>query len=120
MRFSTNVTLSSGGATPITDFSQGFSLAGRLATGVKKGAVYPPKSGGFGFRDVDFRLEKDFKAFAGTSIGLVAEVFNAFNFTNYGCLNDFVGDNNDRTNLGKPNCVVSLGRREQIGLKLNF
>ena len=120
VRFSTNVTLSSGGATPITDFSQGFSLAGRLATGVKKGAVYPPKSGGFGFRDVDFRLEKDFKAFAGTSIGLVAEIFNAFNFTNYGCLNDFVGDNNDRTNLGKPNCVVSLGRREQVGVKLNF
>lgn len=120
MRFSTNVTLSSGGATPITDFSQGFSLAGRLATGVKRGAVYPPKSGGFGFRDVDFRLQKDFRAFAGTSIGLVAEIFNAFNFTNYGCLNDFVGDNNDRTNLGKPNCVVSLGRREQIGVKLNF
>jgi hypothetical protein len=120
MRFSTNVTLGSGGATPITDFSKGFSLAGRLATGVKNGAVYPPKSGGFGYRNVDFRLQKDFKAFAGTSIGLVAEVFNAFNFTNYGCLNDSVGDNNDRTNLGKPNCVVSLGRREQVGLKVTF
>ena len=120
MRFSTNVTLSSGGATPITDFSKGFSLAGRLATGVKNGAVYPPKSGGFGYRNVDFRLQKDFRAFAGTSIGLVAEVFNAFNFTNFGCLNDFVGDNNDRTTLGQPNCVVSLGRREQVGVKVNF
>ena len=120
MRFSTSVTLGTGGATPITDFSKGFSLAGRLQTGVKNGAVYPPKSSGFGYRNVDFRLQKDLKAYAGTSVTLVAEVFNAFNFTNYGCLNDFVGDNNDRTTLGQPNCVVSLGRREQVGLRVNF
>lgn len=120
MRFSTSVTFGTGGATPITDFSKGFSYAGRLQTGVKRGAVYPPKSGGFGFRNVDFRLQKDFKAVAGTTIGVVAEVFNALNFTNYGCLNDFVGDNNDRTSLGKPNCVVSLGRREQVGLRIHF
>jgi len=116
MRFSTNVTLGTGGATPITDFSKGFSLAGRLQTGVKRGAVYPKN----GFRNVDFRLTKDFNAVRGTTIGVIAEVFNAFNFTNYGCLNDFVGDNNDRTTLGNPNCVVGLGRREQVGLKLTF
>ncbi|MEA2327262.1 MAG: hypothetical protein QOE68_2221, partial [Thermoanaerobaculia bacterium] len=116
MRFSTSVTFGTGGATPITDFSKGFSLAGRLATGVKRGAVYPDK----GYRNVDFRLSKDFNAVRGTTIGVIAEVFNAFNFTNYGCLNDFVGDNNDRTNLGKPNCVVALGRREQVGLRLTF
>ena len=120
IRFSTSVTLGTGGATPITDFSKGFSLAGRLATGVKNGAVYPTKSGGFGYRDVDFRLQKDIKSFGPTSLTVVAEVFNAFNFTNYGCLNDFVGDNNDRTTLGQPNCVVTLGRREQVGLRLNF
>jgi carboxypeptidase family protein/TonB-dependent receptor-like protein len=116
MRFSTSVTLGTGGATPITDFSKGFSLAGRLQTGVKRGAVYPKN----GFRDVDFRLSKDFAAVRGTTVGVIAEVFNAFNFTNYGCLNDFVGDNNDRTTLGNPNCVVSLGRREQVGLRLTF
>jgi hypothetical protein len=116
MRFSTNITLSSGGAKPITDFSKGFTLAGRLETGVKRGAKYPKN----GFRDVDFRLTKDFHAIRGTTVGVIAEVFNAFNFTNYGCLNDFVGDNNDRTTLGAPNCVVSLGRREQVGLKVSF
>jgi hypothetical protein len=116
MRFSTSVTLGSGGATPITDFSKGFSLAGRLQTGVKRGAVYPDK----GFRNVDFRLTKDFNAVRGTTVAVIAEVFNAFNFTNYGCLNDFVGDNNDRSTLGNPNCVVSLGRREQVGLRLTF
>jgi hypothetical protein len=119
MRFSTNVTLGTGPATPITDFSQGFSLAGRLATGVKRGAVYPPKSGGFGYRNVDFRLEKDFRAFSGVSLGVVGEIFNAFNFTNYGCLSDFLPPEGN-PNLGQPNCVVSLGRREQVGLKVNF
>jgi hypothetical protein len=116
MRFSTSVTLGSGGATPITDFSKGFSLAGRLQTGVKRGAVYPKN----GFRNVDFRLTKDFNAVRGTTVAVIAEVFNALNFTNYGCLNDFVGDNNDRSTLGNPNCVVSLGRREQVGLRLTF
>jgi hypothetical protein len=116
MRFSTSVTFGTGGATPITDFSKGFSLPGRLQTGVKRGAVYPDK----GYRNVDFRLSKDFAAVRGTTVGVIAEVFNAFNFTNYGCLNDFVGDNNDRTTLGNPNCVVSLGRREQVGLRLTF
>ncbi|HEV7484981.1 MAG TPA: TonB-dependent receptor [Thermoanaerobaculia bacterium] len=116
MRFSTSVTLGTGGATPITDFSKGFTLAGRLATGVKAGAVYPDK----GYRNVDFRLSKDFGAVRGTTVGVIAEVFNAFNFTNLGCLNDFVGDNNDRTTLGDANCVVSLGRREQVGLRLTF
>jgi hypothetical protein len=116
LRFSTNITISSGEATPYFDFSKGFSLSGRLATGVINDAVYPPDE----YRNVDFRLQKDFAAFAGTTIGISGEVFNAFNSTNYGCLNNFVGDNNDRTSLGKPNCVVSLGRREQIGLKVTF
>jgi len=116
MRFSTSITYGTGGATPITDFSKGFSLAGRLQTGVKRGAVYPDN----GYRNVDFRLSKEFGAVRGTSVAVIAEVFNAFNFTNYGCLNDFVGDNNDRTTLGNPNCVVSLGRREQLGLRVKF
>jgi hypothetical protein len=116
MRLSTNITASSGEATPVFDFSKGFSLAGRLQTGVINDAVYPPR----GYRNVDVRLAKDFPAFSGVTIGVSAEMFNAFNETNYGCLNNFVGDNNDRTNLGNPNCVVSLGRREQVGLKVSF
>lgn len=119
MRFSTNVTLSSGGATPITDFSKGFDFASRLATGVKNGAVYPQKSGGFGFRNVDFRLSKDFHLL-GTTVGLIGEVFNAFNFTNFGCLSDFRAPDTNPATLGTPGCVVTLGRREQIGLKVNF
>jgi Carboxypeptidase regulatory-like domain/TonB dependent receptor len=116
VRFSTNIVISSGEAAPVTDFSRGFSLAGRLETGVINDAVYPEG----GYRTVDFRLAKDFRAFAGVSIGVIAEVFNAFNETNYGCLAAFVGDNGDRSNLGNPGCVVSLGRREQVGLRVSF
>ena len=120
VRFSTTVTLGTGGAQAIQDFSQGFDLKGRLATGVWRGAVYPPKSGGFGYRNVDFRLQKDFGVVARTSITAIAEVFNAFNFTNYGCMSFFLAPNDPRSNLGVPGCVVTLGRREQVGLKLNF
>jgi hypothetical protein len=120
VRFSTNVTLSSGEATPFFDFSKGFSLAGRLQTGVINDAVYPPKKWGFGYRNVDLRLAKDFAAIAGTTIGVTAEMFNAFNWANYGCLSSFVGDNNDRTHLGDPGCLVSLGRREQLGVKVSY
>ncbi len=116
LRLSTSFTASSGEATPFFDFSKGFSLAGRQQTGVINDAVYPQR----GYRNIDFRLAKDFAAFAGVNIGVSVEMFNAFNETNYGCLNNFVGDNNDRTNLGNPNCVVSLGRREQVGLKVSF
>jgi hypothetical protein len=116
LRLSTSFTASSGEATPFFDFSKGFSLAGRQQTGVINDAVYPQR----GYRNIDVRLAKDFAAFAGVNIGLSVEMFNAFGETNYGCLNNFVGDNNDRTNLGNPNCVVSLGRREQVGLKVSF
>src|SRR6185436_10853557 len=126
MRFSTNITAGSGEATPIFDFSQGFSLAGRQQTGVINDAAYPR----FGYRNLDFRLSKDFAAFAGVTIGRSAEMFNACNATNSGCLNHFVGPPADpvkdpsniggRANLGTDNCVVSLGRREQVGLKVSF
>lgn len=116
VRFSTSITASSGEATPFFDFSKGFSLQGRQTTGVINDAVYP--SGGY--RNVDVRLSKDFAAFSGITIGVTGEIFNAFNATNYGCLNSFVGDNNDRTNLGNPNCVLTLGRRQQVGLRVSF
>jgi len=53
------------------------------------------------------------------SIGVTAEVFNAFNWANYGCLTNFLPPEGNK-DLGKPNCVVNLGRREQVGVKINF
>lgn len=115
VRFSTNIVISSGEATPVMDFSQGFSLPGRLETGVINDAVYPDD----GYRTVDFRLSKDFPVMAGMTVGVIGEVFNAFNTTNYGCLANFLPPEGN-PNLGTPNCVVSLGRRSQVGLRVSF
>jgi len=119
-RFSTTVTLGTGPATPVFDLTQGFDLAGHLKTGVINSAVYPPKSGGFGYRNVDFRLEKDFPTFGKTSAGVVLDVLNAFNWANYGCLSNFIGPGGDPATLGIPGCVVSIGRREQLGFRVKF
>jgi len=47
------------------------------------------------------------------------EVFNAFNWTNYGCLDTFIAPGGN-TNFGNPGCVIRLGRREQVGVRVNF
>ena len=124
IRFSTILSFGTGGATPFLDFSQGFSLENRLATHPFKESLRPPKTWGFADRDVDFRLEKDFRTLGPTSIGVIGEVFNAFNWTNFGCLNNFLGGPNpspaDVANVGKPNCAINLGRREQLGLRVRF
>jgi len=114
--FSTNINIGSGPAVDVFDFSQGFDLPSRLKTGVINRAVYP--SGGF--KTVDFRLSKDFPLVGRTSVGLIGEIFNAFNSTNYGCLTNFLGPGDNPANLGQANCVVSLGRREQVGVRVNF
>ncbi|HEX3111264.1 MAG TPA: TonB-dependent receptor, partial [Thermoanaerobaculia bacterium] len=129
LMFSTNVTMGTGPATPVFDFTQGFDLAGRQATGVINRAVYPGNacagcpSGkflGFGFRDVDFRLTWGVPFARARNVQLIGEVFNAFNWTNYGCLSSFLGPGDPQSNAGNPGCVVSLGRREQLGIKVNF
>jgi hypothetical protein len=127
--FSTNITLGTGAATPVQDFTQGFDFAGRLKTGVFNRAVYPGRactgcpSGkflGFGYRDVDFRLQWGIPFMAARNVQLIGEVFNAFNWTNYGCLSNFLAPGDNPANAGTPNCVVSLGRREQLGVRVNF
>jgi len=117
-RFSTILSFGSGGAANLLDFSKGFSLQNRIDSRAYAGTLYPKKTWGFADRSVDFRLQKDFPI-AGLSIGLTAEVFNAFNWANYGCLTNFLPPEGNPS-LGQPNCVVNLGRREQVGVKINF
>ena len=118
--FSTTLTLGTGPAVDVFDLSQGFDLAGHLKTGVINSAVYPPKTWGFGYRNLDLSLEKAIPTFGGTNLTVVGQMFNVGNWKNYGCLSSFLGPGGDPASLGTPSCVVSLGRREQIGLKLNF
>jgi hypothetical protein len=119
IKASTIVTLGSGEATPLLNFSKGFSLQNRIDTCAWCETIYPPKSGGFGYRDVDFRFEYGFPMIHQASTALIFEMFNAFNFSNYGCLNNFVPPEGNPS-LGQPGCVTTLGRREQVGLRVNF
>jgi len=119
VRFATTITLGSGGATNVLDFSQGFDLAARERTHPFERSIRPPTTWGFASRSVDFRLEKDFPVMHSVSVGVVGEIFNAFNWASYGCLNNFIPPEGNPS-FGQPGCVNNLGRREQVGLKINF
>src|SRR6185503_4231350 len=118
VRFSTIISLGSGGATNVLDFSKGFSLANRLETQPFKRSIYPERTWGFAERNVDMRLEKDF-GFGPVKLDVIGEVFNLFNTTTFGCLANFIPPEGN-PNLGSPGCVTNLARRFQAGLRVNF
>lgn len=84
--------------------------------------------GTFPYRNVDFRLRKDFPRFGQTRVGVLFDVFNALNRDNFGCYR--VGNRDETITVGtpptpvnvfgKPNCVVSDARRYQLGAEINF
>jgi hypothetical protein len=119
LTFATSLAFGTGPATNVLDFTQGFSLADRQITRPFSQSIRPPQTWGFASRSIDFRLEKDVHAFSSVSVGVVGEIFNAFNWANYGCLNNFIGPGGNPS-FGQPSCVTNLGRREQVGLKVNF
>ena len=102
----------------LLDFSQGFDLPARQRTHPFLRSIRPPKEWGFAERSVDFRLEKAVVV-GGVSVALIGEVFNAFNWTTYGCLNNFIPPEGNPS-FGQPGCVTNLGRREQVGVKIRF
>lgn len=73
--------------------------------------------GAFAYRDVDLRLRKDFPNISGTTLGITFDLFNVFNFQNFGCFN--TGSQTD-PNFGHAGCVVSDPRRLQIGAEYGF
>jgi hypothetical protein len=60
---------------------------------------------------VDLRLRKDFPSVSSTSVAITADLFNTFNFNNYGCYN---------TGNGNPGCLVTDPRRLQVGAEYAF
>jgi hypothetical protein len=121
IRFSTIGSFGTGAAFNVLDFSQGFSLEDRLKTHPFKRSIYPEKTfGPFADRNIDFRLEYTLPRVGGTTVGLVGEVFNAFNWANYGCLSNFLGPGDNPANLGNPGCVINLGRRFQAGIRVGI
>ena len=79
----------------------------------------------FAYRDVDVRLRKDLLPMHGHKVGVTADVFNVFNFNNFGCYNDvaFTNQNGVRTpspNFGTGTCVIADARRLQLGAQYDF
>src|SRR5205085_1610520 len=64
--------------------------------------------GKWAYRRVDIRLRKDFPQIGRTSLGATLDVFNLFNYQNFGCYNTgFSSPASPNPNLGKASCVVS-------------
>ena len=124
LQASTLVTLGSGNRIASQDFSgpQPFFSRG---TGEpdKYQFLFPGKI--WAFRNVDVRLRKDLLPLHGQRVGITADIFNLFNFNNYGCFNDvaFTNEKGVRTanpNFGKGGCVIADARRLQLGAQYDW
>jgi outer membrane receptor protein involved in Fe transport len=118
VQFSGLITLGSGTKADVGDF---FGTPGNPPP--QLGGFTPPKSGfiipkAWAFRDVDLRLRKDFPRFSGTTLGVTVDLFNVFNYQNFGCFSPLFDP--QATDFGTPRCVVSDPRRLQIGAEYNF
>ncbi len=80
------------------------------------GGFSPPKYGfiipsAWRYREVDFRLRKEFPSVSGTNVGVTLDMFNVFNFQNFSTWN---------TGIGQPTGLASDPRRLQIGADYHF
>jgi outer membrane receptor protein involved in Fe transport len=66
---------------------------------------------------VDIRLRKDFPSFAGTTLGVSANVYNLFNYRNF---TDFALVAPSAPNFGQANALLSDPRRVELGVEYNF
>jgi hypothetical protein len=118
-RFSTIVSLGTGLTTNAQDQSGG-SAFGQVRTYVYSPPTKPFLGIGhvFSTQNVDMRIEKAFTVANAQNLGIVLDLFNAFNNANWGCYETTIlpasGPPNAR--YGLPGCA-GLGRRLQIGLR---
>jgi hypothetical protein len=118
IQFSGLLTLSSGAVLDIGCPSRFCGPATYINGGFKPKGYSFLGIGGWGYRRMDLRLRKDFPQIRGTQFGLTLDVFNVFNYQNFGCYNTGFGTPNP--DLGKATCVVSDARRAQIGAEYSF
>jgi hypothetical protein len=123
IRFSTLITLGSGLPWTINDAFRGFGpneFRVRLNEGRQEGSFpFDPA-----YQSWDFRLQKDFLIANLVSVGLIGEVFNATNHSNFTDFEGFIRIANDpagpNPDFGKPRQVSTPGRRFQFGVNVSF
>ena len=124
IQFSSLITLGTGRRLNREDFTGPVPI-------IERGVEDPEKFGflipdAFAYRTVDVRLRKDFPNFGGNRLGITLDVFNVFNWNNFGCFNQTFRIRNDQDqivenpNYGNPGCVISDPRRAQLGLAYDF
>jgi hypothetical protein len=120
IRFSTLITLGSGLPYHLFDATNGFGpneFRVRLNEGRQEGS-FPFDAP---YQSYDFRLQKDFLIANLVNVGLIGEVFNATNHTNFGCFEGFIPPPPEvNARLGQGNCVTTPARRFQFGLSVSF
>jgi hypothetical protein len=117
-RLSSVVTLGSGLTENATNASGGFGY------GLETKYVYSPPTKPFlgighvfSTQNMDVRVEKSFSVGGTQNVSLLADLFNAFGNTNYGCYNTTINPpSNPNTAYNTPGCAA-LGRRLQVGLR---
>jgi len=90
-----------------------------------EGGFSPPQRnffflGGWAYRRVDVRFRKDFPKISGTSLGVTADIFNVFNYSNLGDYNISTAPALHAVIVGEPRQVISDPRRVQIGIEYTF
>ena len=122
IQFSGLVTLGSGAALDVGTHPR---FGGVKDSTYFPAAFLPPQRnflvfGGWAYRRVDLKLRKDFPEIRGTTLGVTVDVFNAFNFSNFGDF-PFTVDGAQRTwSVGQPRQVVTDPRRVQLGVEYTF
>ncbi len=93
-----------GGIFPLTSYTPGGFTPPQHAF------IFP---GGWAYREVDFRLRKDFPNISGTTLSVTVDVFNVFNYNNFSYPDNSNGN-------PQPNGLLSDPRKTQIGVEYHF
>jgi hypothetical protein len=108
----------------LAQFTSGktYNKVGFFNNSVAGNRVLLGRQRGEAFKNIDFRLRKDFANVAGNRLGVTIDLFNVLNSINLGCYNETAinGSGQPDTGFGKATCTTSDPRRLQLGLAYDF
>ncbi|WP_374273919.1 TonB-dependent receptor domain-containing protein [Brevundimonas sp.] len=118
------LTLSTGTPFGVNDFSR-IDEGPDFFQNFRQGSFGQPKRYTFllpdawAYRNLDLRLTKSIDVGPG-ELQIIGEVFNVFDFDNFGGYDGFIPEEGVNTNFGNPNSIVGNPRTFQIGARYRF